>query len=31
MSILVKNLVKQYGEQWAVNNASFEVKKGEIV
>ena len=31
MSILVKNLVKQYGEQRAVNNASFEVKKGEIV
>ena len=31
MSILVKNLIKQYGEQKAVNNASFEVHKGEIV
>ncbi len=31
MSILVKNLIKQYGEQKAVNNASFEVNKGEIV
>lgn len=31
MSILVKNLIKQYDEQKAVNDASFEVNKGEIV
>lgn len=31
MSIQVKELVKIYGEQQAVNNVSFEVKKGEIV
>ncbi|MEN9686257.1 MAG: hypothetical protein RLZZ28_2043 [Bacteroidota bacterium] len=31
MSIQVKELVKIYGEQKAVNHASFEVKKGEIV
>ena len=31
MSIEVKNLVKQYGEQKAVNNISFKVEKGEIV
>jgi ABC-2 type transport system ATP-binding protein len=31
MSIEVKNLLKQYGEQKAVNNISFKVKKGEIV
>jgi ABC-2 type transport system ATP-binding protein len=29
--IEVKNLTKQYGEQKAVNNISFSVKKGEIV
>jgi len=31
MSIEVKNLLKQYGEQKAVNNISFKVGKGEIV
>lgn len=31
MSIEVKNLLKQYGEQKAVNNISFKVEKGEIV
>lgn len=31
MSIEVKNLLKQYGEQNAVNNISFKVEKGEIV
>ncbi|MFT3846528.1 MAG: gliding motility-associated ABC transporter ATP-binding subunit GldA [Lacibacter sp.] len=31
MSIEVKNLVKIYGEQKAVNNISFKVNKGEIV
>ncbi|MCX6317200.1 MAG: ATP-binding cassette domain-containing protein [Bacteroidetes bacterium] len=31
MSIEVKNLLKEYGEQKAVNNISFEVKQGEIV
>jgi len=31
MSIEVKNLLKEYGEQKAVNNISFKVKKGEIV
>jgi ABC-2 type transport system ATP-binding protein len=31
MSIEVKNLLKEYGEQKAVNNISFSVKKGEIV
>jgi ABC-2 type transport system ATP-binding protein len=31
MSIEVKNLFKYYGEQAAVNNISFSVKKGEIV
>ncbi|SFQ28406.1 gliding motility-associated ABC transporter ATP-binding subunit GldA [Parafilimonas terrae] len=31
MSIEVKNLLKQYGEQKAVNNVSFSVGKGEIV
>ncbi len=31
MSIEVKNLVKIYGEQKAVNNISFSVNKGEIV
>ena len=31
MSIQVTGLVKQYGEQKAVNQASFEVGKGEIV
>jgi ABC-2 type transport system ATP-binding protein len=31
MSIEVKNLLKEYGEQKAVNHISFEVKQGEIV
>ena len=31
MSIEVKNLLKEYGEQKAVNNISFTVNKGEIV
>jgi len=31
MSIEVKNLLKQYGEQKAVNNVSFSLGKGEIV
>ncbi len=31
MSIEVKNLLKQYGEQKAVNDISFNVNKGEIV
>lgn len=31
MSIQVKNLLKQYGEQKAVNNISFSLNKGEIV
>jgi ABC-2 type transport system ATP-binding protein len=31
MSIEVKNLLKQYGEQKAVNEISFKVNKGEIV
>lgn len=31
MSIQVKNLLKEYGEQKAVNNISFTVNKGEIV
>jgi ABC-2 type transport system ATP-binding protein len=31
MSIEVKNLLKEYGDQKAVNNISFAVKKGEIV
>ena len=31
MSIEVKNLLKEYGEQKAVNNISFKIAKGEIV
>lgn len=31
MSIEVKQLLKEYGEQKAVNNISFSVKQGEIV
>ena len=31
MSIEVKNLLKLYGDQKAVNNISFTVNKGEIV
>ena len=31
MSILVQNIVKNYGAQIALNNISFQVSKGEIV
>lgn len=31
MSISVKNIVKKYGEQKALNEVSFEIKSGEIV
>ncbi len=31
MSIEIKNLLKIYGEQKAVNNISFKIEKGEIV
>jgi len=31
MSVQVKNLTKQFGDQKAVNNISFEAKKGEIL
>jgi len=31
MSIEVKNLLKEYGEQKAVNNISFKIEEGEIV
>ncbi len=31
MSILIENLTKQYGTQLAIDNLSFEVKKGEIL
>lgn len=31
MSIIVSNVSKVYGKQYALNNVSFEVKKGEIV
>jgi len=31
MSIVVSNVSKVYGTQYALNNISFEVKKGEIV
>jgi ABC-2 type transport system ATP-binding protein len=31
MSIEVRNLLKQYGEQKAVNDISFTVNKSEIV
>lgn len=31
MSVLVKGLIKKYGEQTAVNDVSFEIKKGNIV
>ncbi|HEX8462177.1 MAG TPA: gliding motility-associated ABC transporter ATP-binding subunit GldA [Segetibacter sp.] len=31
MSIVVKDLMKVYGEQKAVNNISFSIQKGEIV
>lgn len=31
MSIQLKNISKRYGDQWAVNDISFEVKSGEVV
>lgn len=31
MSIVVKNVTKIYGEQRALNEVSFEIKKGEVV
>ena len=31
MSVIVSNLTKIYGDQKAVNNISFEAKKGEIL
>ncbi len=31
MSVIVKNVTKMYGSQAAVDNISFEVKKGEIL
>ena len=31
MSISVQNIIKKYGNQVAVNDVSFDVKKGEIV
>ncbi len=31
MSIVVENLTKQYGDQKAVNDVSFEIKTGEVV
>lgn len=31
MSVVVKDLLKKYGEQIAVNNISFSLEKGEIV
>jgi ABC-2 type transport system ATP-binding protein len=31
MSIIIKNLVKEYGRQKAVNDISFEARKGEIL
>ena len=31
MNIIVKNLMKKYGSQWAVDDISFDVKTGEIL
>lgn len=31
MSIIVKNVSKQFGSQWALDNVSFTVNKGEVV
>jgi ABC-2 type transport system ATP-binding protein len=31
MSILISKVSKVYGTQYALNNVSFEVQKGEIV
>lgn len=31
MGIIIKNLTKKYGEQWALNNISFSINQGEVV
>ena len=31
MSIVVKEVTKQYGSQWALDHVSFEIPKGQIV
>lgn len=31
MSIIVNNISKQFGKQWALKDVSFEVQKGEVV
>ena len=31
MGIIIKNLTKKYGEQWALNNISFAINQGEVV
>ena len=31
MGIIIKNLTKNYGEQWALNNISFAINQGEVV
>ena len=31
MSIIVKNVSKVFGQQYALNDVSFEIKKGEVV
>ena len=31
MSIIVNNVTKVFGQQYALNKVSFEAKKGEIV
>ena len=31
MSIIVSNISRKFGEQWAVNKVSFEIRSGEIV
>ena len=31
MSIIVKNVSKQFGQQWALKDVSFEIKEGEVV
>lgn len=31
MAIIVENLSKRYGEQWAIRDLSFRIEKGEVV